>query len=64
MKEEISKIYGFNVVDIEKNEESTDGNVYMIKGENEKYVMKVYDSLDQATTAYVPVHVRIEILVL
>ena len=31
---------------IEKNEESTDGNVFVIYGKENKYIMKIYDSIE------------------
>lgn len=36
--------YDINISEIIKNEESTDGNVYLLKGNN-KYIMKIYDDL-------------------
>ena len=42
----IIKEYDLKVEDVEKNKESTDGNVYIIKAQQKKYVLKVYDDLD------------------
>lgn len=43
MKNEIEKIYGLNIDKIEKNEDSTDGNVYMLFTSSETYVAKIYE---------------------
>ena len=45
LKKEICDKYNLNVSNIEKNEDSTDGNVYMVYTKNKKYVVKVYDDL-------------------
>ena len=44
LKEILSKKYNINIIDIEKNIESTDGNVYIIKTDKCKYVAKIYTS--------------------
>lgn len=44
LKEILSRKYNINIVDIERNIESTDGNVYMIKTDKCKYVAKIYTS--------------------
>ena len=33
--------YNLDIILIEKNEESTDGNVYILKNNNNKYIMKI-----------------------
>ena len=47
LKEIINNNYPVDVNDIEKNEESTDGNVYIM---DNKYVMKIYDDISKAET--------------
>ena len=42
LKEILFQKYNINVIDIEKNIESTDGNVYIIKTDKCKYVAKIY----------------------
>lgn len=44
MKEEIKKKYCLEIDKIIKNEDSTDGNVYIIKNLSNKYIMKLYDN--------------------
>lgn len=46
LKQSIQENYDIKITEITKNEESTDGNVYIINSSNKKYVVKVYDSLD------------------
>lgn len=42
-------VYKIDTADIEKNEESTDGNVYIIRDKNnKKYALKIYESEDHA----------------
>ena len=48
LKEILSKKYNINIIDIEKNIESTDGNVYIIKTDKCKYVAKKYTSTRHA----------------
>lgn len=43
MKEEIKKKYCLEIDKIIKNEDSTDGNVYILKSIFNKYIMKIYD---------------------
>lgn len=54
MKEKLKKIlseeYLINVLKIEKNIESTAGNVYIIYTQNEKYVLKIYDDLSHTNS--------------
>lgn len=45
LKKEICEKYNLNINSIEKNEDSTDGNVYILYTEKKKYVAKVYDDL-------------------
>lgn len=42
----IKDIYKLNIVSIVKNNESSDGNVYNIKTNNNKYIAKIYDDLN------------------
>ena len=42
----LNEIYHISVKSIEKNNESTDGNVYMIKSNTEKYVAKIYNNIE------------------
>ena len=46
LEENISKNYDIKITNIEKNLDSTDGNVYIIKTNKEKYVVKVYDDIN------------------
>ena len=48
MKEEIKKKYCLGIDKIIKNEDSTDGNVYMLTGLSNKYIMKLYDEENHA----------------
>lgn len=43
MREEINKKYCLEINKIIKNEDSTDGNVYMLNSLSSKYIMKLYD---------------------
>ncbi len=43
MKEKIKEKYCLEIDKIIKNEDSTDGNVYMLKGISDKYIMKLYN---------------------
>ena len=49
INKEIKKIltqkYNIETVKIEKNKESTDGNVFIIYGKHKKYVAKIYDDI-------------------
>ena len=42
----IKDIYKLNIVSIVKNNESSDGNVYNIKTDNNKYIAKIYDDIN------------------
>ena len=46
---------------IEKSEESTDGNVYIIDCENKKFVVKIYDNLEH-TKSMVKLHTKLSSL--
>ncbi|MBR6690544.1 MAG: phosphotransferase [Bacilli bacterium] len=46
LKHTINKEYLIDVLKIEKNLESTQGNVYMVYTKNNKYVLKIYDDLN------------------
>ena len=48
MKEEIKKKYCLEIDKIIKNEDSTDGNVYMLTSLSNKYIMKLYDEENHA----------------
>lgn len=42
--------YDLNITSIVKNEESTDGNVYNIKTDNSKYIIKIYSNIDKVNS--------------
>lgn len=42
----IKKYYNFQINHIEKNIDSTDGNVYIIDSKDKKYVVKIYDDIN------------------
>ena len=48
LKETISKKYNINIVSIEKNIESTDGNVYIISSDKDRFVAKIYEGTKHA----------------
>lgn len=48
MLDRLNDNYDIEINEIIKNEESTDGNVYMLKNDNNKYIMKIYDNLKHA----------------
>lgn len=48
MKEQIKKKYCLEIDKIIKNEDSTDGNVYMLLNGCEKYIAKIYDDKNHA----------------
>lgn len=43
---QINNEYDLNIINIIKNESSTDGNVYMLVNNDTKYVIKIYDNED------------------
>lgn len=45
LKRILKEKYSIEIEKIEKNEESTDGNVYMIYCKDKKYVIKIYNSI-------------------
>ena len=49
MEEVIKNSYDLELLSINKNEDSTDGNVYNVKTSNNKYIIKIYDNLESAT---------------
>ena len=49
MEEVIKNNYDLELLTINKNEDSTDGNVYNVKTSNNKYIIKIYDNLESAT---------------
>lgn len=55
IKEEIEQNYNLGDIQLYKNEESTDGNVYVIEAKNKKYVAKVYDDSIH-TNAMIKIH--------
>ena len=42
----IKESYEIQINNITKNFDSTDGNVYLIKSNNNKYIFKIYNSLE------------------
>lgn len=46
LKSHIKDVFKLNIVSIVKNSESSDGNVYNIKTDNNKYIAKIYDDLN------------------
>ena len=44
----IENSYGIKVDSIEKNKQSTDGNVFIVYTDEQKYVMKIYENLSHA----------------
>ena len=42
----IKESYEIQINNITKNSDSTDGNVYLIKSNNSKYIFKIYNSLE------------------
>lgn len=47
-EEILNREYGIISEKIEKNKESTDGNVYIVTSKHEKYVIKMYDNIKHA----------------
>lgn len=45
LKKIVESEYKINITNIEKNKESTVGNVYIVYSEDKKYVLKIYDDL-------------------
>ena len=45
-KNEIEENYNIKILNIEKMEDSTVGNVYLINTEKEKFIMKIYEDVD------------------
>lgn len=50
MKEQIEKKYYLEIDKILKNEDSTDGNVYMLFCGKDKYIAKIYDDVEHANS--------------
>lgn len=50
IKNTIEKNYKIVIEKIEKNEESTDGNVYMVNSNEKKYVIKIYSNINHANS--------------
>lgn len=50
MKKQIKKKYCLEIDEIIKNEDSTDGNVYMLFCNNDKYIAKIYDNMEHANS--------------
>ena len=48
MEELIKNSYSFDIISINKNLDSTDGNVYNIVTSSHKYIAKIYDDIDKA----------------
>lgn len=55
LKEKIKSECLIEINEIEKSKDSTDGNVYIINTEREKYVAKIYDDLKH-TVAMIELH--------
>ena len=51
----IKEIYEIQINNITKNSDSTDGNVYLIKSNNNKYIFKIYNSLEH-TQSMIKLH--------
>ena len=51
----VSDNYLIKITKLEKNEESTVGNVYIIYSNNEKFVAKIYDDLNH-TKSMIKLH--------
>lgn len=51
----IKEIYEIQINNITKNSDSTDGNVYLIKSNNNKYIFKMYNSLEH-TQSMIKLH--------
>ena len=49
MENVIKSEYDLDIINIIKNEDSTDGNVYNIETSSNKYIVKIYDDLNKAT---------------
>ena len=47
--------YLINALKLEKNKESTDGNVYVVYSNNKKYILKIYNDLNH-TLAITSIH--------
>lgn len=60
MEKVLEKIYNIKVEKIEKNEQSIDGNVYIVYCKHEKYVIKLYKEIEH-TEAMVKLHKRLEL---
>ena len=46
LKLHIKDVFKLNIVSVVKNDESSEGNVYNIKTDNNYYIAKIYDDLD------------------
>lgn len=51
----IKESYEIQINNITKNSDSTDGNVYLIKSKNNKYIFKIYNSLEH-TQSMIKLH--------
>ena len=51
----LKESYEIQINDITKNSDSTDGNVYLIKSNNNKYIFKIYNSLEH-TQSMIKLH--------
>lgn len=65
IKSEIKNIlkekYNIKVKKIEKNEQSTDGNVYIVYCENDKYIIKIYKEIEH-TDSMIKLYKRLNLL--
>ncbi len=50
LEKRIKDNYNLDIIDITKNEDSSDGNVYNIKTSNNKYIIKIYNDKAKAET--------------
>lgn len=48
LKKIITDNYNLDIIEITKNEDSTDGNVYNTKTKDNKYIVKIYDNKEKA----------------
>ena len=55
MKDQINNKYNLEIEEIIKNEDSTDGNVYILINNSNKYIAKLYDSKNH-TISMVNIH--------
>ncbi len=59
MMKEINQKYYLEINNIIKNEDSTDGNVYILKNHSNKYIMKLYDD-EKHVISMVNIHIDLK----